>query len=317
MDFIKGAFLLASLFLVSIVVVDILKINTVTGNEPIIGIAQNGVLKMPVIQDTSPETAGKLYGSPIEQRDSTYIRYLSSSVKIGATGCIGSGTIIYYDYSTGEAYVASCGHLWNGSKDVSSTKNNPQKCKVIVWYQNDIKLKEPKSYDAEVLFWSNNRGYDTSLIKFRPDWEPQYFPIAPKDYEIPIGSKQHSCGCDHNSEVAHYEVEIVGPRGNDLVTKKNSPRPGRSGGGLLSDDGYYIGTCWGTSDVSGNGIGLFTPLESIRQVYSRNGYDWILEVDAAGLASKIPIRDWSNTLGDYPKDIITMPGRNKMPVPIR
>src|SRR5690606_24051907 len=135
------------------------------------------------------------------------------------------------------------------------------------------------------------------LLKFKPDWVPDYFPIASTDYDIKIGSKQHSTGCDLGNEVAHYEVEVVGTRGSDLVTRNNSPRPGRSGGGLLSDDGYYIGTCWGTSDYSGTGVGYFTPLSSIHDVYSRNGYEWILEV-GFGLANQIPIRDQNNPLFD-------------------
>jgi hypothetical protein len=110
-------------------------------------------------------------------------------------------------------------------------------------------------------------------------------------------------------------VEIVGPRGNDLITTKNSPRPGRSGGGLLSNDGYYIATCWGTSDTTGGGgIGYFTPLSSIHQIYKSNGYGWLLEVNNIW-ARKIPILDVNNPQGTYPKDYVPIPDSNGFSVP--
>lgn len=43
----------------------------------------------------------------------------------------------------------------------------------------------------------------------------------------------NSCGCDAGSEVALYDVYFEEFRGNDLITSKNSPRPGRSGGDYL------------------------------------------------------------------------------------
>jgi hypothetical protein len=286
-------------------------------NDVIIGrVAPNSdVIGMPLVEDTDPNTQGLWWGAPQEDRGPEFRRFLAPSLKISVSGSSGSGTIVYYDPQTQEAYVASCGHLWSGNRTAAEVLRSPVNCKVITWYHNDTKLPQPKEYPAQVLFWSNTRGYDSSLIKFKPDWIPSYFPIAPLDYDIPTGKHYHSVGCDGGREVAHYDVEIVGYRGDDLITTRNSPRPGRSGGGLMSDDGYYIATCWGTSDTSGGGgIGYFTPLKSIHQVYSGNGYDWLLKVSSS-LARKIPIYDRNNPQGNYPKDYVPLPGPESFYIP--
>jgi len=275
------------------------------------------VIEMPILRDSNPSKAIQQY-APEENRSAEVREYLAPSLKIRVSNASGSGTITWYDPRTGEAYVSSCGHLWSGSRSAEQLKKNPVTCKVITWYHNGVKLPEPKSYDAQVLFWSNDRGYDCSLLKFKPDWVPTYFPIAPKDYQIAPGTMLHSCGCDGGREVAHYDVEFVEYRGADLVTRRNSPRPGRSGGGLMSSDGYYVGTCWGTSDTtSGGGVGYFTPLRAIHQVYTRNGYDFLLNMSNFGRARDIPIRDWQNPDKEWPPEYVPVPGPQRIPLPIR
>ncbi|MHA2043232.1 MAG: hypothetical protein ACW99G_00475 [Candidatus Thorarchaeota archaeon] len=270
---------------------------------------------MPLVLDTDPITAAYRTGAPNPQRGVEFRRYLSSSVRIGTGGSYGSGTIVHYDRATGWAYVASCGHLWNGNKSASELKKNPKSATITVWYKNNEKLSTPANFRAEILFWSNSRGYDSSCLRFRPDWIPNVFPIAPENYNIKIGSRQHSLGCDHAKEVAHYDVEIIGIRGMDLITRRNSPRPGRSGGGMLSEDGFYIATCWGTSAYDGSGTGYFTPLSSIHKVFRQNGYSWLLGIQKSYIARRIPIKDWMNPDAKYPENFIPIPGGGTIKLP--
>ena len=206
--------------------------------------------------------------APIPNRGPEYKNFLAASVKIGVSNASGSGTIVYYDSKTKIAYVATCGHLWTpGIMEVEAGKKKALKCKVITWYHNDKKLDAPKTYDADVIFYSYIDGQDTALISFKPDWEPNYFPLGPADYTYKVGQHGHSCGCDAGSEVAHYDIKFLGIQGADLVTTENSPRPGRSGGGLMNDEGKYIGTCWGTQYRDGTGKGYFTPLSVIHKFW--------------------------------------------------
>lgn len=311
----KFAAYLVSLFALTILVC--LWVFDKPKSDPIIGWCQptNHVAPMPLVLDTDPQTASYRTTTPQPQRGSEFRQYLAASVRIGTGGSFGSGTIVYYDKDSGWAYVASCGHLWSGTRSAEQLRRDPQEATITVWYHNYQKLSQPRDYKAEVLFWSNNRGYDSSCLRFKPDWQPSYFPIAPTDYDIATGSRQHSMGCDHAEEVAHYDVEVVGMRGMDLTTRFNSPRPGRSGGGLLNTDGYYIATCWGTSAYDGSGVGYFTPLSSIHEIYNQNGYDWLLRIQGMFQARRVPIRDLLNPGARYPQEYIPVPGGNPIKLP--
>lgn len=257
--------------------------------------------KMPLVN--SGQYSGE---APIEQRGPQWAKYLAASVKIQCPDCSGSGTIIYYDEKTNTAWVATCGHLWNGHMNGDEGRQRNVACKVVTWYHNEQKLAEPKSYPARVHFYMSGGGGDTGLVSFQPDWKPEYFPIAPLDYKIEPGTRLHSCGCDGGREVAHYDVRVTGYSGNNLNTVENSPRPGRSGGGLMSDDGYYVATCWGTSSYSGNGEGYFTRLSLIHSMWNQFGYGFLLNIEPA-LARKIPVIDRNSPQGNYPKEYILLP----------
>lgn len=242
------------------------------------------------------------FSVPHAQRDEKYIRFLSSSVKISVGGASGSGTICAYDDKSKFAYVISCGHLWDGNKQYAGAPVG--KATIIVWYHNGTRLPDPRSYESEVMFWSNQRGYDVSLMRFRPDWIPECFPIA-QSFRAEEGRALNSLGCDGGREVARYEVRVGEMRNMDLITVMNSPRPGRSGGGLLTDEGELVGVCWGTSDpTSGNGIGYFTPIASIRKVFRENDHEWLLNFRNL----KIPIVDWDDRSRTYEMDFVPMPG---------
>lgn len=273
------------------------------GLEPIID-------NMPLVE---PPTEVKPTGlAPQEQRGEAVRKWLMPGLKISCSNCSGSGTIVFYDPDSGWAYVQSCGHLWEGNMTAEEGESKNITCKVITWYHNMEKLDSPKTYSAQVIYYSNTRGQDCSLLRFRPDWEPEYYPIAPAGYTVSPGTQLHSVGCDGGREIACYNVRVEGLSGGswpDLVTVENSPRPGRSGGGLTSNDGYYVGICWGTSSYSGDGSGYFTPLKTFRYFNEQNGYGWLNDVGVQdSLARQIPIVDRNNPQGRYPKNYIPLPG---------
>jgi len=241
---------------------------------------------------------------PNEQRESKFSNLLGVSLKIHVKGAVGSGTICHYDEASGFAHVISCGHLWSGNMRYDPDAKSRPRAEVVTWYKNSIKLHEPETFDAEVLFWSNDRGYDVSLLRFKPDWQPGFAPID-ELFVLKRGMSLNSLGCDGGSEVARYEVVYEGLVDSDIITSKNSPRPGRSGGGLITDSGKFVGICWGTSDISsGNGNGYFTPVSSIKKVFEKNGHGWLLKL----LRFKsIPIVDRENLGLHYDDDFIPFP----------
>lgn len=231
---------------------------------------------LPIIR--LPNSKNENHGAEYkENRGEEYAKFLSPSAKITVPGGSGSGTVIYYDENDEYAYVATCGHLWSpGVLTNEQAKAKKLKCILTFWYRNGVKLKVPAKYEAEVLFYSFKPGCDTALVRFKPDYIPDFFKIAPKNYEYKKGSKVNSMGCDGAREVAHYDMEIVGLVGDNLIAINNSPRPGRSGGGLVDNHGYYIGTCWGTTSTDADGEGYFTPLKTIHSFWEDNNYGYLL-----------------------------------------
>lgn len=247
-------------------------------------------------------------GVPQEQRDEMYRKWIAAGVKISVSGASGSGTIVYFDSRDGYAYVQSCGHLWNGKMTAEQGKQKKLTCKIITWYHNEKKLDSPKEYPAEVLYYNNPNPDDISLMRFKPDWVPNYIPIGPPDLKLPGDARLHSVGCDGGREIAHYEVRFVSYSGTDIVTTENSPRRGRSGGGLMTED-YYVGVCSRSSDPDGTigkGNGYFTGLESIRKMNEKNGYGWLNDV-GINWARQIPIIDRNGPQKKHPKDYIPLP----------
>jgi hypothetical protein len=209
-----------------------------------------------------------------EERDEKYADLMRVSVKVSVKGGSGSGTICYYDHATGWAYVLSCGHLWSGDKKYDPKSKG--RAKITTWYKSGSRLDNPAMFEAESLFWSNRRGYDVGMLRFKPDWDPLCAPIS-TSFDPKKGTYLNSMGCDGGSEVARYQVRVVSFSSPDIITELNSPRPGRSGGGLLDDSGEIVGVCWGTSDTSsGNGQGFFTPLEAIKHILQSNDHAWII-----------------------------------------
>lgn len=263
---------------------------------------------MPLVKTSLPNLN---FGEPIAKRDESLKFYLQCSVRIRNLDArvSGSGTICYYDQATNEAYIISCGHLFKGDKSPES-KQATKNIEIDVFYKNDNKLSTPQVYQAEVICYDNKE--DISILKFTPDWTPQhYFNIGPTNYDILLGEIYESCGCDHGSEAASYTVEIIDGiyDGQDLISKNNSPRPGRSGGGLLSPDGYYIGIVWGTSALDGSGYGFYVPLRRIHDYLDNSKKTlWLLSVsNQGGIYNSIPIFKKDGKSKTMPRGYIPSP----------
>jgi len=265
--------------------------------------------------DNMPILEAGVFGNegrkPVPQRGAEFRRFLAPSCKIAVGNGSGSGTIIHHDEATNIAYVATCGHLWaSGIVDQEEAKKKKIKCKLIFWYHNDKRLDAPRQYDAEVAFYSFIRGQDTALVTFKPDWKPEVFPLAPANYKYEKGKHAHSVGCDAGSEVAHYDIVMLGLEYDDLVTDDNSPRPGRSGGGLMDDEGNYIATCWGTQYVDGSGKGFFTPASVIHKFWSKQkDYAFLLaqKPNVSGGARILKIVDWAGSKEEFRPEYILLP----------
>lgn len=259
-----------------------------------------------LVKTKLPDLNGNM---PLPKREKEYRYYLQCSIRIHANNSAGSGTICYYDKENNEAWVISCGHLFDGDKPPWQ-KWGTHHARIDVFYKNDLQLIAPQSFEANVICYDSNE--DISILTFKPDWEPQhYFPIAPIQFLIREGDLYESTGCDHAGEVASYTVKVVDGMnsGQNLITKNNSPRPGRSGGALLSDDGYFLAIVWGTSALDGSGYGFYVPLRRIHNYLRRyeETKDLLTVANLRGTIHLIPIMGEDGNLRPLPRGFLPYP----------
>ena len=257
---------------------------------------------MPLYQSPNIDNIVSL-AAPEPHREEAVRKYLAPGVRIRNGNISGSGTVCYYDKQKNLAWIISCSHLFRSSSE--------KQVIIEFFYKNDEKLSSPAKYTGDVVAAKIN-GYedDISIISFTPDWQPTYFPIGKADYNYQPGKMLYSVGCDSASEVAAYFVKVVALERAFLATRENSPRPGRSGGGLITEDGWYVGICVRTSDVSGNGTGYFVHLSTIHSFCKSNNLEWLLSVEKSNsnsLLKSIPIVDRNGPQGVYPPDYVPIP----------
>lgn len=255
---------------------------------------------------------------PIAKRENEYAYYLKSCVRIKQSDAssimnYGSGTICYFDPNANYAYVISCSHIFTGSE------RNLGNIELTVFYKNDIKLSSPETFTAEVV--CQDKTQDISILRFKPTWAiTHYFPIAPINYQLNPNDSYESIGCDNASDPAAYTVTIanISPElrskyGNNIITINNSPRPGRSGGGIISPEGYYLGIVWGTTELDGSGYGFGVPLSRIHSFLSKQkevsfllgGYKPVPFLDS------IPLIDRDGVLINAPRGFLPFPKLNQ------
>ncbi len=241
-----------------------------------------------------------------EERGPAWVQWNAVGVRFSN----GSGTICYYDPETRYAYVISCGHLFGGRYlTYEQAKRNPKTRTIEVFYHNYKKLDSPRKYKAEVLAYRNfnESVYDVSLCRFKADWDIEWYAaIAPRHEHLREGQKLHSIGSDGMTEVAHYLIEYIEERNRgsvtEIVTYQNNPRNGRSGGGVMLDNGQLVAIC-----SRGNGTAQWTSLQQIYKfLREEEEFAFLLDVRTS-IARLIPISDPAHPEMRFHEDYIPIP----------
>jgi len=238
-----------------------------------------------------------------EERGPEWIKWLAVGVRFPN----GSGTICYFDPETKYAYVISAGHLFSGRSLRYDPNRKPKMTEIDVFYHNERKLDKPKSYPCEVLCYQNfsDSVWDVAICRFKADWDVEWYAsIAPKDYKLKKGHNYHSTGCDGLTPVAHYSVKYVEERDRgpvtEIITVENGPRGGRSGGGVMTDDGQLIFIC-----SRGNSYAYWTSLQQIHKFLElESEFEFILNSD---IAARVPIHDQKDPTRVFPPGYIPLP----------
>lgn len=186
---------------------------------------------------------------------------LQSSVRVGNA----SGTVI--KVSDGFAYILTTGHL-----------EKRQDVKVEFFYMDGDKLEKPMVLSGRIilLLENNEKGVDFSIVKIE-------LPKRSRPSCIPLASKEVRCRKNQNyrvigfcKEPCEFELTYLGERDGSLITTKDKPTPGCSGGGLFRG-GKLLGVCWGTNHKESEIEGLFTPHYSIIDILEKANMRFLFE----------------------------------------
>jgi hypothetical protein len=164
------------------------------------------------------------------------------------------------------SYILSTGHM--------KKREEPE---IEFFFMDGEKLEKSLKVKGNILFLVENseKGVDFSLIEVTTKGKPSFVPIAKKDAKK--GDKCLSVGCDNASKPKCYSCTILSLGKRDYILENDSPRAGRSGGGLFLNH-EIVGVCWGAQIWGNKEVnGLFTRASVIRNLLINADYENLLE----------------------------------------
>lgn len=190
----------------------------------------------------------------------------------------GSGTVI--DARAGEALVLTCGHIFRDSQGRG-------RIEVDLFAPGS-----PRGLTGELIGYDDKA--DVGLVSIRTDFNLTPIPVAPSDYAIAPGDAVFTIGCSNAADptVEESRINSIGKfLGPPNLQVAGQPVDGRSGGGLVSADGYVIGVC-NAADPSDN-EGLFAALDSIHAALDTSNLSFVYQelpsdTRASGVAAAEP-----------------------------
>ncbi len=202
---------------------------------------------------------------------------LKATVRIkgyGTRGSVSTGTGTLVGLDNTSIWILTASHVVHkGVKEVH-----------VFWYDGRFSTKNPTPKKVVAQHVSG----DVALVRlFTTDKMPGYIPICPVGKEpkgwgfggtafgadsMRYGFSRILClsvGCDHGRNPSVNTFWVLGQTykrtnySTDYFTvTSREPAPGRSGGPLVSGDGYLVGVCV----AGGGGEGVFATLKSIRRL---------------------------------------------------
>lgn len=185
-----------------------------------------------------------------------------------ATGhSYGTGTII--DVRQGEALVLTCGHIFRESQGKGPISVD------LFYGSTHVTLK-----GHLISFDPDHR--DLGFVSIRTDLPLQVTKVAPAGLSVHPGQRVVSLGCDNGQAptAKSTHVTAVGRyAGPPNIEAAGMPVEGRSGGGLLNEQGQLIGVCYSADPEYDEG--LYAGIASIHAELDRLGLQDVYQQSTA------------------------------------
>ncbi len=221
-------------------------------------------------------------------------RLIEATVKVAVQDAdgvsAGTGTVV--DARDGEALILTCGHLFR-----SSDGKGP--ITVTLFQAGPTGAEVRSTATGRLVDFDLER--DLALVSFQPNVTVRPIPIAQEETALIPGAAVTSVGCNHGQNptvVATQITAIDRYQGSPNIEAAGAPVEGRSGGGLINDQGQLIGVCF-AADPQGN-EGLYASLPSIRAKLDSLGLAMVYESPLAATNHHVSPQPDHSTLAAIP-----------------
>ena len=137
--------------------------------------------------------------------------------------------------------------------------------------------------DLPAELYGYDLAADLAVLLVKTDRRLPASPLVPRNWKPSSGMKMYSVGCSNGSDATAWDTTLLdmiarysrsgdglSPAvGTNLMKCTHEPKPGRSGGGLYTTDGYLAGVC-NYADPAEH-VGLYAPPEEIRRFLTNQG----------------------------------------------
>lgn len=177
-----------------------------------------------------------------------------------------TGTVIHSHQ--GESLVVTCGHVFrdaNGKGEITA--------------EYGFANGQRKTAAGELVFYDAD-ARDIGLVAIRTSDRIVPVPIAGRDSNIDRGLDIFSIGCDHGEDPTIRRSRIKNRAAYDGAIKYDiygRPVDGRSGGGLFTADGEFIGVC--NAAVVEVDEGIYTALDTVYWQLAKVNLDHLFTTD--------------------------------------
>lgn len=202
----------------------------------------------------------------------------------------GSGTVI--ESTPEETIILTCAHIFHvkGRQPRAEQFNLPVQVELF-----DGKLGGPggqtvrplgRPIPGKVIDYDFDR--DVALVKIRTGEVVPTARVVPPHWMPKVRMGMFTVGCSHGEDATAWNTaiyqpvsryQVPGKRNYEAIECLHSPKQGRSGGGLFTEDGYVAGVCNFAFDPA-VGRGLYASPASIYAILDQNNLSHLYEYRA-------------------------------------
>ena len=246
----------------------------------------------PVTAESRPEVRGVSTDSDHRRNRNPEPWATVVRIRVQDHGTIGFGSGTVISSTIEESLILTCAHIFH----VKGPQPRPDQFRLPVMVELfDGRLGGPggqtvrplgRPIVGEVLDY--DFGRDVALVRIKPGRVIPSARVVPEHWSAESRMRMYTVGCSHGEDATAWNTIITSPSFNGLNEKPgyeaiqclHSPKQGRSGGGLFTEDGYVAGVCNFAFDPR-VARGLYASPRSIYTILDRNRLSDLYSFDGA------------------------------------